>query len=188
MAVAFTRLYDRPFPLYHYCITGVSNAEDKPQFVTPQFSPNLSSTHDKFTRISNRLSDVCSTTVELSAQFCGIVHPQCAIITHLHQLPVNFKGRKTASCTEMKSDYKLLCEMKFLPLLPPHINLSHEQILTDRLLSHLLHVALRTSATSYWKIKYAINMKGTRQQNPTNYDSHILCVTYGTYLQELMLR
>ena len=56
-----------------------------------------SSTHAAFTYalpMSNRLLDVCLTTVKLSAQFCGILHSHCAIITHLHQLAVNLKGRK----------------------------------------------------------------------------------------------
>lgn len=92
-------LIEQPFPLHHYCVTGfVSNAEDKPQFVTPQFSPQISSsTHTAFIYalpMSNRLPDVCLTTVKPSAQFCGILHSHCAIITHLHQLAVNFKGRK----------------------------------------------------------------------------------------------
>jgi hypothetical protein len=39
-AVTFTRLYEQTLPLHRYCVTGVSNAEDTLQFVTPQFSPN----------------------------------------------------------------------------------------------------------------------------------------------------
>jgi len=130
MTVTFTRLNEKPFPLHHYCVTGfVSNAEDKPQFVTPQFSP------DQFfhsycihicpcyvQQIVRCLFDHCQT-------LCTILWDPAFPLCHHHTPSTTgskFQGEKNVSCTKMKSAYKLLCEMKFLPSLPLHINLSHD--------------------------------------------------------------
>jgi len=130
MAVTFPRLNEQPLLLHHYCVTGfVSNAGDKPKLETPQFSPHqffhsccIHICPSYVQQIVGCLFDHCQT-------LCTILwHPALSLCHHHTPSSIGskFEGEKNASCTKMKSGYKFLCEMKFLPPLPLLINLSHE--------------------------------------------------------------
>jgi len=100
MAVTFMRLYEQPFALHPYRVTGVSNAQDKPQFVAPQFSPNQffpsCCIHAYVQQIAGCLFNHCQT-------LCTILwHPVLSLCHHhtpLSIIIINIKDWTSLICS-----------------------------------------------------------------------------------------
>ena len=140
--------------------------------MTPQFLQINSSTHAAFIYVlymANILVDVCSTNFVAS---CTLIVPPSYTSISWQSISTGekcfmHKNETTTSFLVRWSFYhRCHCTSTYT---------TNNSWLTD--LIRLLHITPRTSATSYCKMKYTINMKGTCQQTPMSNDSPIVCVS-----------